>query len=89
MQKIIHFILQGVQSRGLDLSKARSRRELYPHLLQKWNNYPKEQSGPGGNTRIIGGDSCEPHEYPSQVALLVDGIWFCGGSVIGMAILEP
>jgi hypothetical protein len=33
-------------------------------------------------TRIVGGTEAYPHEYPFMVGLLIDGEYFCGGSLI-------
>ena len=37
-----------------------------------------------GNTRsgIVGGDEATPHSHPHQVALFIDDIYFCGGSLV-------
>ena len=37
-----------------------------------------------GNTRsgIVGGDEATPHSHPHQVALFIDDMYFCGGSLI-------
>ena len=37
-----------------------------------------------GNTRsgIVGGDEATPHSHPHQVALFIDDMYFCGGSIV-------
>nr|XP_027209997.1 chymotrypsin BII-like [Penaeus vannamei] len=35
-----------------------------------------------GGTRIVGGTEAVPHSWPHQVALFVDFLYFCGGSLI-------
>ena len=32
--------------------------------------------------RIVGGFEAEEHEWPGIVALFIDDMWFCGGSLI-------
>ena len=32
--------------------------------------------------RIVGGDEATPHSHPHQVALQIDDMYFCGGSLI-------
>ena len=36
------------------------------------------------DTKIVGGHEVEPHSYPHQVAIFIDGFYFCGGSLICM-----
>ena len=38
----------------------------------------------GGNTKsgIVGGNEATPHSHPHQVALFIDDMYFCGGSLI-------
>ena len=38
----------------------------------------------GFESRIVGGNEVEPHSYPHQVAIFIDGFYFCGGSLIGI-----
>ena len=33
-------------------------------------------------SKIVGGNEVIPHSYPSQVAIFIDGTYFCGGSLI-------
>ena len=55
---------------------------LYPHLL----NPGKATLGkPIG--RIVGGTEATPHEYPFIVALSIDGLYFCGGSIISETVI--
>merc|ERR1712055_260180 len=35
-----------------------------------------------GNSRIVGGQDTEPHEYPWQVGLVRNGRFWCGGTLI-------
>jgi secreted trypsin-like serine protease len=37
---------------------------------------------PGPAERIVGGTEATPHQYPWQVALFIDDLYFCGGSLI-------
>ena len=37
---------------------------------------------PRGEDRIVGGFEAEEHEWPWIVALFIDDMWFCGGSLI-------
>lgn len=32
--------------------------------------------------KIVGGTEAVPHSWPHQVALFIDGMYFCGGSLI-------
>ncbi|KAK7066348.1 hypothetical protein SK128_015608, partial [Halocaridina rubra] len=34
------------------------------------------------HARIVGGIEAVPHSWPHQVALFIDGMYFCGGSLI-------
>ncbi|KAK7066347.1 hypothetical protein SK128_015607 [Halocaridina rubra] len=34
------------------------------------------------DARIVGGNETIPHAWPHQVALFIDDMWFCGGSLI-------
>jgi len=38
--------------------------------------------GPVKSSRIVGGTEAVPHSWPHQVALFIDGMYFCGGSII-------
>ncbi|KAK3875356.1 hypothetical protein Pcinc_019766 [Petrolisthes cinctipes] len=38
--------------------------------------------GPVKSNRIVGGVEAAPHSWPHQVALFIDGMYFCGGSLI-------
>jgi len=38
--------------------------------------------GPVKSGRIVGGNEAAPHSYPHQVALFIDDMYFCGGSLI-------
>ena len=33
-------------------------------------------------SRIVGGTEVIPHSFPHQVAMFIDGSFFCGGSLI-------
>merc|ERR1711981_662629 len=35
-----------------------------------------------GEGRIVGGNEATPHSHPHQVALFIDDMYFCGGSLI-------
>ena len=37
---------------------------------------------PRDEGRIVGGFEAEEHEWPWIVALFIDDMWFCGGSLI-------
>ncbi|XP_037799781.1 chymotrypsin BI-like [Penaeus monodon] len=37
---------------------------------------------PSGTGRIVGGTEATPHSWPHQVALFIDDMYFCGGSLI-------
>ena len=41
------------------------------------------QKNSKNGSRIVGGDEVIPHSYPHQVAIFIDGFYFCGGSLIG------
>ncbi|KAA0202997.1 hypothetical protein HAZT_HAZT010846 [Hyalella azteca] len=44
---------------------------------------PVEGCGPvPAQDRIVGGEEAVPHSYPWMVALFIDDIYFCGGSII-------
>jgi len=38
--------------------------------------------GPVRSSRIVGGVEAKPHSWPHQVALFIDDMYFCGGSLI-------
>jgi len=38
--------------------------------------------GQSKSTKIVGGNEVTPHEYPWQVGLFIDDMYFCGGSII-------
>ncbi|KAK8405229.1 hypothetical protein O3P69_001653 [Scylla paramamosain] len=38
--------------------------------------------GPVKSSRIVGGEEATPHSWPHQVALFIDNMYFCGGSLI-------
>ncbi|KAK8405226.1 hypothetical protein O3P69_001653 [Scylla paramamosain] len=38
--------------------------------------------GPVKSSRIVGGEEATPHSWPHQVALFIDSMYFCGGSLI-------
>ncbi|MPC57182.1 Chymotrypsin BI [Portunus trituberculatus] len=38
--------------------------------------------GPVKSARIVGGEEATPHSWPHQVALFIDNMYFCGGSLI-------
>jgi len=38
--------------------------------------------GPVKSSRIVGGVEASPHSWPHQVALFIDDMYFCGGSLI-------
>ncbi|MPC28803.1 Chymotrypsin BII [Portunus trituberculatus] len=38
--------------------------------------------GPVKSSRIVGGKEATPHAWPHQVALFIDDMYFCGGSLI-------
>merc|ERR1712158_40092 len=38
--------------------------------------------GPPSKDRIVGGFEAEENQWPWQVALFIDNVWFCGGSII-------
>nr|XP_027212625.1 chymotrypsin BI-like [Penaeus vannamei] len=37
---------------------------------------------PNAGAKIVGGTEAVPHSWPHQVALFIDGMYFCGGSLI-------
>ena len=41
------------------------------------------QKNSKNGSKIVGGDEVIPHSYPHQVAIFIDGFYFCGGSLIG------
>jgi len=41
-----------------------------------------DAKGLANTGRIVGGDEAVPHSWPHQVALFIDGMYFCGGSLI-------
>ncbi|XP_042857363.1 brachyurin-like [Penaeus japonicus] len=43
---------------------------------------PKPAGSGGLGTRIVGGTESRPHQWPHMVALFVDDVIFCGGSLI-------
>jgi secreted trypsin-like serine protease len=40
------------------------------------------QMGNEASTHIVGGSEARKHQYPWQVGLFIDGLYFCGGSII-------
>ena len=55
-----------------------------PTLVRLHNDLLKS----GFDSRIVGGNEVEPHSYPHQVAIFIDGFYFCGGSLIGITTLK-
>ena len=43
----------------------------------------KVPDGSNGYERIVGGQEAEPNSYPFMVSLVIDDLYFCGGSLIG------
>ena len=37
----------------------------------------------GSDLRIVGGEEAVPHSFPSAVAVFIDDIAFCGGTIVG------
>jgi secreted trypsin-like serine protease len=62
---------------GVHWSKLQDRRVLYPHLMR-----PTLKAAPKSSGRIVGGVEATENEFPHQVALEIDGMYFCGGSLI-------
>ncbi|KAF4520238.1 hypothetical protein B566_EDAN009963 [Ephemera danica] len=48
---------------------------------------PVGHSKSKGEGRIIGGSQSEVHQFPYQVGLFMDGLYFCGGSVLSDTII--
>ena len=44
--------------------------------------------GESDNDKIIGGEEAEPHSYPFAVAITLEGLCCCGGSILGMRVLN-
>jgi len=61
-----------------DMAKVRDRAALYPGVVPKAKVMPRRNSG----SRIVGGSEANPHSYPHQVAVYINGNSFCGGSII-------
>jgi len=56
-----------------------------PTLVKFHEKYNQKNSKNG--SRIVGGDEVIPHSYPHQVAIFIDGFYFCGGSLIAEDIV--
>jgi len=41
-----------------------------------------ENCGPVFGNKIVGGEQATPHEFPWQVGMFIDDMYFCGGSII-------
>ena len=52
---------------------------LYPHLIGDGRPEGSEE----GSGRIVGGTEAEPNSRPYIVALNIDVLYFCGGTLIG------
>ena len=50
-------------------------------MVEFHEKYHQKNSKNG--SKIVGGDEVIPHSYPHQVAIFIDGFYFCGGSLIG------
>jgi len=66
------FLLQA----GVDFKNLKPRDIVMP-VNPRYRVPLKEQ-----NNRITGGSSAARGQFPWQVALINDGSWFCGGSLI-------
>ena len=50
-----------------------------PTLVELYEKFHRSSMN---GSRIVGGDEVVPHSYPHQVAIFIDGFYFCGGSLI-------
>lgn len=96
--KVLAILLVAVvvaQAAGKDLSKYKPRSVLYPRAPTKnTNQFVPIKRTPTIDTRgfcgqvkksenrIVGGNEAVPNSLPWQVALFIDGQYFCGGSLI-------
>ena len=63
-----------------DRSHYRPGWQRNPTLVKMHEKYNKENVLNG--SRIVGGTEVIPHSFPHQVAMFIDGSFFCGGSLI-------
>ena len=61
-------------------SKYRPGWQRNPTLVKMHEMYGDKNLNNG--SRIVGGNEVIPHSYPHQVAMFIDGSFFCGGSLI-------
>ena len=44
--------------------------------------------GESDNDKIVGGEEAVPHSYPFTAAITLEGLCCCGGSILGMRVLN-
>ena len=80
MATLIHQLLYFFQASIPDRSHYRPGWQRNPTLVKMHEKY-KEGNVLNGS-RIVGGTEVIPHSFPHQVAMFIDGSFFCGGSLI-------
>ena len=70
-----------------DRSHYRPGWQRNPTLVKMHEKYNEENVLNG--SRIVGGTEVIPHSFPHQVAMFIDGSFFCGGSLICKQFLAP
>jgi len=68
-----------------DRSHYRPGWQRNPTLVKMHEKYNEENVLNG--SRIVGGTEVIPHSFPHQVAMFIDGSFFCGGSLISENIV--
>ena len=81
---LLIFKIIGSESFKYNSSKIQPGWRRNPTLVRLHNDLLKA----GFDSRIVGGNEVEPHSYPHQVAIFIDGFYFCGGSLIGIHYIE-
>ena len=77
---VIILFINGSDSFNHNTTKIQPGWMRNPNLVRLHNDFHM----PGYESRIVGGNEVYPHSYPHQVAIFIDGFYFCGGSLIGI-----
>ena len=70
-----------------DRSHYRPGWQRNPTLVKMHEKY--NEGNVSNESRIVGGTEVIPHSFPHQVAMFIDGSFFCGGSLICKQFLAP
>ena len=82
---IVYQLLSLFQASIPDRLHYRPGWQRNPTLVKMHEKYKEENVSNG--SRIVGGTEVIPHSFPHQVAMFIDGSFFCGGSLICKQVL--